>query len=288
MANNRLIGKFLFGEAGGGITENTIEVIGVTQGGYEDGDTIPAGTDIEYIIRDMLQVQIPPTYTSPSLSLVGSGTKNVEAGTVLSPTLTPNWTQNDAGSANDYDLDKEGVEVFSNGTPIAHSPSSFTIGDENIDFQCSVSYDQGPIKNDNFGDPYPTGRINAGTINSNTVVYRGYRNLFYASDTGTAAPSASATVRGLESSSLNPSNGTSFTINIEAGTTRVVFAYPATLQDVSTVKYVELGNGEVKDTFTQTTVTVEGANGYSGVSYKVYTYTPAIPFGDTATYNVTI
>jgi hypothetical protein len=83
-------------------------------------------------------------------------------------------------------------------------------------------------------------------------------------------------------------NGTTFTLNITAGATSVKFAYPAALRDVSSVKYVELGNGEVKDTFILTNELVEGAVGFTSINYKVYTYIPAIPFGDAVTYSVTI
>jgi hypothetical protein len=67
-----------------------------------------------------------------------------------------------------------------------------------------------------------------------------------------------------------------------------VFAYPDTLRDVSTVKYVEVANSEVKDVFTKTSVNVEGANTYTAIGYKVYRYVPNAPFPNAATYVVTI
>jgi hypothetical protein len=95
-------------------------------------------------------------------------------------------------------------------------------------------------------------------------------------------------VRGLSTSSLNPGNGTAFTINIPSGATHVSFAYPASLREVSTVKYVEGLNSEVKDVFTEASINVAGANGYSPIPYRVYTMIPAEPFSEAATYNVTI
>jgi hypothetical protein len=60
------------------------------------------------------------------------------------------------------------------------------------------------------------------------------------------------------------------------------------LQDVSSVKYVEWLNAEIKDVFIKTNVNVEWANGYTDIAYKVFIYTPVEPFPATATYLVTI
>nr|DAP41128.1 MAG TPA: hypothetical protein [Caudoviricetes sp.] len=51
---------------------------------------------------------------------------------------------------------------------------------------------------------------------------------------------------------------------------RVVFAYPVTVRDVNSVKDVNGLNAEVKSAFVKSTVSVEGANGYAGIDYKVY------------------
>jgi hypothetical protein len=67
-----------------------------------------------------------------------------------------------------------------------------------------------------------------------------------------------------------------------------VFAYPGNLYSVSSVKYVEGLNAEVKGIFTESSVEVEGANGFSPMAYRVYEYVPASPFSSAATYNVTI
>ncbi len=87
---------------------------------------------------------------------------------------------------------------------------------------------------------------------------------------------------------LNPSNGTTFTISIPVGAVKVTFAYPASLRDVTSVIYVEGLGADVKGAFTKTLVDVEGASGYTAISYKVYTFVPVEAFGATATYNVTV
>ena len=67
----------------------------------------------------------------------------------------------------------------------------------------------------------------------------------------------------------------------------VVIAIPNT-HSISSIKYVEGMNADVKDVFVKTTLNVEGANGYSGISYDLYTYTPAEAFPSVSNYNVTL
>ena len=275
------------GGTGSSTVTNDITVYGVTQGTYSDGAVIPAGTSLEDVVKNMLQTIIPPTYLSPTLTITGSGSTTVEIGTTISPTLTPTFNQRDGGSPILYSLKKNGTDIYTGPTAVPYTEAGYVI-DSVVSYQATESYDAGPIKNDNQGNPYPTGSIQAGTATSNTISYAGRRKLFYTIDTATTTPTTSADVRALPNGSLNPAAGTAFTMNIPAGTTRLSIAYPATIRDISSIKYVELGNGEVKDTFNMTLVNVEGAAGYAAIQYKVFTYLPAVPFSDAVTYQVVI
>jgi hypothetical protein len=152
-----------------------------------------------------------------------------------------------------------------------------------------------------MGNPNPTGRINAGTVQSNTLSFTVYRSAFWG--TPVATPNSSSTVRALPNSMANPGNNSgvdasgsnlvtpptpSFTITIPSGATRVVFAYPATNRVVASVRYQELSDSEVKGNFTETSVNVEGANAYAAIAYRVYTYVPVEPFSQTVHYKVYI
>ena len=55
------------------------------------------------------------------------------------------------------------------------------------------------------------------------------------------------------------------------GALRVVIAYPATLQDVTSIKDVNGMGAEISSGFTKQTVNVEGAGGHKAIAYKVYT-----------------
>lgn len=64
--------------------------------------------------------------------------------------------------------------------------------------------------------------------------------------------------------------------------------YPATLRDVNSVQDVNGMNAEVKTAFTKTVVSVEGANGYQAIDYKVYVMDMANANDTANTYKVTI
>jgi hypothetical protein len=65
-------------------------------------------------------------------------------------------------------------------------------------------------------------------------------------------------------------NGSSFTVDVPVGAMRVTFAYPATLQDVTSVNDVNGLNANITSSFKMELKDVEGANNYTAISYKVY------------------
>lgn len=269
---------------GSGVMSRAIEVMDVTQGSYSDGDVIPINTPVTDVIERMLQVDTPAVYDPPGASLNLSGAANtVEAGAVIDPTLTPVFDQDDAGAVSGYVLERNGTSLVSAAGLTAHTDSSLAVGDETFTFLGSISYAEGPVKLSRAGNPTP-GNIAAGVVTA-SVAITGKRYLFAGFNT---TATTSAAIRALTPRTLGPVNGSAFTINIPAGTTQVVFAYPADLRDVSSVIYVEGLNAQVKPIFVQSTVAVEGANAFTPINYRVYVYTPDGPFQNPATYNVTI
>jgi len=273
----------------------------VDVGGISKTDIVPSGTSLQEFITQMLSQTYYPTFVLPSVNLTDNIAATVEVGT-LGLTLTANYN---AGAINgdisggiwdpnlkQADRADVATQYTFSGTTIASSPvtqagNSLALPTTTIEegvntFNVVTDYDSGPQPLDSLGaafdSPLPSGDV------SDELTVNGKRNAFYGVD---LASIDSAGVRAL-TSKLNPSNGTSFTINIPAGATDVVFAYPATLRDVDSVIYVEGLNAETKTAFSQQTVNVEGANSYTAIGYKLYTFTPANPFGATATYIVTI
>nr|WP_321453586.1 hypothetical protein [uncultured Carboxylicivirga sp.] len=265
---------------------------GVSLGSYANGTTVKKDTVLTDIIRNIAQVAQPVSYSAPSMSLTPSS-QTVEAGTYVTPSLVATFTQRDAGALNRYLLQLStgggaNVNLVDAAALQAYNQASIQVHDgQYLNYKATIYYDEGITKLNNMGEEDPTGKILAGSLVKNTI-YTGNRYAFYGMDTNSANPGTSADIRALSGKRMNPGNGTSFTLNIPAGTKRIIIAYPATLRDLSSVKYVELGNAEVADTFTQMAINVQGVNNYLAIGYKVFVYIPAVAFNASATYNVTI
>lgn len=271
-------------------THEAIEVM-LTEdiGSYSNGDIISADTSVDTILRKILQKQIPPVYTAPSaaISVTDATAGSYEVGTKLTPNLTASFTKNDAGDLTKLAITKNGTEVKSgDSSPLSHS-EEITV-DGTITFKAVATYGAGAVKKDNFGEDYPTGAIAEGSKESSAISYTGYRQYFSGTDDKTVAATTSDEIRALTGGKKNAAAGNTFTVKVTKGQRRATFAYPATLRDVSSVKYVEFNNDESKTFFNKTTVSVEGAGGYTAIDYKVYTYIPDQAFPSDMTFSVTI
>ena len=261
-------------------------------GSYVNGDVITADTPVSVILKKMLQVQVPPTYKAPSISLTATGNTagKYEVGTSVSPAFSSKFTKNDAGEIITHQITKNGTQVAtSTTTPLSHS-ETFTLTDDEVVFVSACSYNAGTVKDDNFGEPYPTGSIASGSISSSTLKFTPYRAYFYGVDNESVAPATSDDVRALTNTSTTGAGaGTTFEVKIAAGQKRGVIAYPATIRDISKVLYVEAGNDDYTFKFKNPeTIAVEGKNGASAINYKVYTWISAQPFAAAMTLKVTI
>jgi len=153
-------------------------------------------------------------------------------------------------------------------------------------FEFFADYNAGAQPTNSAGDNYST-PLAAGSLQSDVTI-EGVRAAFFGADSNPAPASTSAMVRALDSSLLNPQSGSTFTINIEAGDSRVTFAYPKTIGSYIVVIDVEGMGLNIADSFTMAEVEVEGANGYAAITYYVCSLIPDMVYSGTRTYNVTI
>lgn len=270
-------------------------------GAIEAGDVVEKGSTLDDFINQLIKTTFFPTFTNPSFSLSRNIAANLEIGTITDVTLTGNFNRGSivgaldngiwnpslqqnprAGIANLFVIDGN-----NNGTNNQFTLLNYQIVSGNQNWSATVSFDEGPQPLDSKNNPYlfPLG---AGSLSANSPNTAGRRRYFWGTSEDIEDFDNSADIRALSDSALNPVTNTTFNINIPVGTQTVVFAYPATLRDVDSVEYVELSNAEVRGIFTQNIVSVESANNFDSIDYKVYTYTPVEPFGDPATYKVTI
>lgn len=276
-------------------TQKSIQVNGVTGLGVENGSEIPSGKSLDEIVKMLVQKAVPPTYISPKVTLskstTGTASGNYEAGTMITPNLTATFTQNDAGTLTAISVLHGSTEVGNSTiSPYIFEGDSFVLEDETVTFKANAVYESGPVKQNNLGDPDATGQILTGTIETSAFNYVGQRNLFYGTGVGSLPELTSDSIRSLTNKKLNPIQGYSFSIPVSVGQQYILFAYPATLRDVNTIKYEEANDSSMANNFTKTVIDVADARGgENGLkSYKVYSYSMPVPAAATMSFTVTI
>lgn len=266
---------------------------GGTLGGYKTGDSISADTSLLTVVKKLLMKQVPPTYSQPSVSIANNGgtaSGNIEIGTTVTPKVRATFNKADAGELVNIQFKKGGSSV---GEAITSSPADYTeaafVLESAVTFSATATYGEGEIKNDNLGQPYEEGHIEAGSKNSTNYTFTPYRKGFYGTLADKSGAIDSALVRSLPSTTTSaPANGNTWNLSIPVGAMRVAFAYPATLRDVTSVIDVNGMNAEVKSSFTKHDIQVEGAEAYEAIAYKVYVMDRAVATDTANTYKVTI
>lgn len=260
----------------------------VTQeaGGWPVGATISATDTVWDVIQRLLDPHVGPSYVAPVITLSGTMPLAHEIGENITPILTPSFQQNDGGAVEAYRLYRGGAVVFDNPTLAPHTDTTFQLI-ANQSYQAQVDHGEGPIKNDSKGNPDPIGQIPAGTITSAAVTYTPQRRAIFGALADATIPNNSAFIRSLSGSTLNPGNNTQLVVDVVPGNRGVCFAYPETLREVTTIVQQGLGI-DVKSGFTQATVLVEGANGFTAISYRVYYIINEFPFTGTERFTATI
>ena len=150
----------------------------------------------------------------------------------------------------------------------------------------TATYNEGAIPVTNLGNPYPEGKIAAGSASKDSANFVGVRYMFWGPMTTDAAID-SAAVRALAHNKAT-STGTLDTFGAGAGAKKVVVAVPSD-RKITQVLMPSALNADVTALFVKqsTTVPVNGANGYAAAAYNIYVYQPAsIDAGET--YSVTI
>lgn len=263
---------------------------GNSVGGIKDGDVITSGTGIDELIELLTNASVAPTYTAPAVVISGANSVNyVEAGSTVTPSLTATFVQNDAGALTTVEVLQDGTSVASSETSPATFSDEVTVPDGTVTFTAKATYAEGTIKNDNTGTASPDGHIEAGSVTSvGSIKYVGQRSVFYGSGTGEMPAVTSEFVRALANSDTALTTGDTFDVTMAEGEQYVAFAYPKTLGEVASVTYVEAGDGSMADSFDQTTISVEGANGFTGTDYYVYTYSIPVAAFTSATFRVVL
>lgn len=252
------------------------------------------GKSVAEALTEIFSKRLQPTITSnPAVTLTFGQAKAYEVGATVSPTYSASLS---AGSytygpatgitATSWEIS----DTAGNTADTASGSFADVVVTDNTNYKITAkaNYGAGAVAVDNLGDTSrPEIKIAAGSATKTSGAITGYRNTFY----GTVTEKAEVTstiIRGLTKSNKALANGNSFTINIPVGAVRVIFAYPAVLQDVSSVKDVNGLNAEIKSAFTKSSITVAGAGADTGIAYKVYVTDFAEPVAKANSYTVKI
>ena len=251
------------------------------------------GKNLKQVFDTIFVKEKNPSVTQPSVSvsLAGAGAK--EVGTKVTPSYTASFNAGkyEFGPATGCSITSWSVTDTNNAEPLNTATGSFaeiTVADDtNYKVTATGNFSEGAIPKTNVGNEYASGKIVAGSKSATSSAITGYRNSFY----GTLTEKGELTsdiIRSLNKSNRALTNGNTFDITIPVGAMRVVFAYPATLKDVSSVKDVNGLNAEISGAFRKSTLSVEGLNNFQGINYKVYVTDFAEAVAKANTYKVTI
>lgn len=272
------------------VTTSAIGNITLTNG---QATIATAGKNLKQVFDTIFVKEKNPSVTQPSVSvsLAGAGAKEVGTKVTPSYTATFNAGKYEFGPATGCSITSWSVTDTNNAEPLNTATGSFaeiTVADDtNYKVTATGNFSEGAIPVTNVGNEYASGKITAGSKSATSSAITGYRNSFY----GTLTEKGELTsdiIRSLNKSNKALTNGNSFDITIPIGAKRVVFAYPATLRDVTSVKDVNGLNAEISGAFTKSTLSVEGLNNFQGINYKVYVTDFAEAVATANTYKVTI
>ena len=237
-----------------------------------------------------------PTVTKPVVSFTQVTTGSYEVGTSVTPSYDAKMS---AGSyqygpatgltANSWNVNlRKGNVAVQNKTTSSGTFTAIVLADgDSYTINAEASYDDAAIPVTNKGNPYTEGQIKAGRVSKTSNTITSYRNTFYGTTTDKNSLD-STTIRALNKTNKASKAGDVITISLPVGAVRVVFAYPATLRDITSVKDVNGLNAEIVSAFKKETITVAGAGNDAGISYKVFTTEFAAPLESANSYNVTI
>lgn len=237
-----------------------------------------------------------PTVTQPAVSFSQVTTGSFEVGTTVTPSYDAKMS---AGSysygpatgltAKSWNVNlRKGTTAVQNKTTAKDSFTAIVLADgDSYTINAEASYDDATVPVTNKGNAYTAGQIKAGKVSKTSNAITSYRNTFYGTTANKDSLDSTA-IRALNKSGKALKATDSVTIALPVGAVRVVFAYPATLRDITSVKDINGMNAEIVSAFRKETITVAGAENDAGISYKVFTTEFAAPLEAANSYKVTI
>lgn len=259
--------------------------------------TVPADNkSLLDVLNDAYSEDKNPTITQPSIGISSSTARAYEVGTSVTPAYSGSFNAGNyeygpkpTGAAITEWLASNNVTTETKTTQTGTFAAYVVPDGSNYRITIKGTYSDGVIPITALEKPYAAGQIKGVAKTAQSGAITGYRNSFYGTLEDKTMAINSATIRGLaQKSGKALANGNTFTVNIPVGAQVVLIAYPATLRDVTSIKDVNGLNADITSAFTKSAVNVEGAAGYTAISYKVYRLDFAKPNDAANKYTVTI
>ena len=250
------------GEDGTGMTEeereqlarNTSDIIDIYDRLDEKREQLEQNTTDIASIFDVIDIlDMPPTYTNPTLSL-NINPATIQHSTSTSITIKPNFVQNDAGTVVQYTLSRNGSPIYTATSASSYTDTVSINHGNNATYQATVVHSNGQIKNTLLGKSYPDRSIKAGSISSSGIV-RAYALSYY-------GVISSKEVDDISTLNSRLSTSKSHTYTTDLANQKIVYMYPKSFGVLTSIK--DANNFDYIDSYRLTIST------YSGVEYYVY------------------
>lgn len=251
------------------------------------------GKNVEQVLSSLMAQEANPTKSNPAVSFSAEGGFGTfEIGTKKNLTYTAALSAGSYTYGPATGITAQTWEVSCTGVTGTKSTANGTF--ENIVAEATpkkitakATYNEGAVPVTNLGNPYPAGKIAAGTASKDSNELKGVRYMFWGPMTDADMALNSANIRALAHKDAAGAK-TLGTFGAGAGAKKVVVAVPAG-RKITKVLMPSALNADVTALFVKqgSQSNVEGAEGYTAAAYDVYVYQPAsIDAGET--YSVTI
>ena len=249
------------------------------------------GKNVEQVFASLMAKQVNPGKTNPSVT-IGTQTNfgTFEIGTKKNLVYAATLSAGSYTYGPDTGITAQTWSAVCDGQTLNTARGTFenVIAEANAKkVTVTATYNEGAIPVTNLGNPYPEGKIAAGSASKDSANFVGVRYMFWGPMTDASAELNSANIRALAHKEESKAK-TLATFGAGAGAKKVVVAVPAG-RKITKVLLTSAMNADITSIFVKqgTQSQVEGAEGYTAAAYDVYVYQPA-SIGAGETYSITI
>ncbi len=251
-----------------------------------------SGKNLKQVFEEIFVSEQNPEITEPEVLLTFNQAKSYEVGTVITPSYSAmlsagQYSYGPATGIVATSWEITDSENQSSNEAAGTLPEIVVTDNMSYTITATATHGDGAIPVSNLGNPCANLQIKEGSSVAVSNPLTSYRNSFYGTFTNKNELTPSD-IRELTFSNKALRNSSVVNINIPVGAMRVVFAYPATLQDLTSIQDKNDSNSNIISGFSSQIMNIEGANGYEAIEYKVYSIDFADAYNTSNVFIVTI